>query len=582
MSRRSGGGQGTRPGVAMTLCVLFALLAAAALYFAEKHQAPAPAPQPIPAPVVAPDPAAGQQAARVLDEDDRIEANVFGRPQDHPLPGLPTVVLGPQPQPYTLNSLIGSGTAHRVDAKTVDLLKSVIVAPGAVLDVEAPGTTLRLASGPGGFASIVGWQAGITLAGSGAAPLTITSWNQAAKGPDTSVADGRAYIRGIGADLSLHFVHATSLGFWSGRTGGVAITGIAAGAATGTISNTQVDQNHYGLYADDVAKLTVADSTFSHNELTGVLLHRGTTNAVVERTVAEANGADGFVADRGSESIVLRNLTATANQGDGVRLDGRPLAEDSGPAGASNVPHKDFRVEGSLVRANRDDGIRAVDGNHVVVTGNRVVGHQDGIVVTDGSVGVEISDNDVVGPVTAGIALRDGPSDVLVRANKVEGGSIGLQVRDARAELRDNIVSGATGHGVSVVGAAGGTIAEGNSLRGAGASALDVARLAPQAVVTLKANDDSGWKVEVPIGDYLSDLVRDHPLLPLWVLVLLAPLALIVLRRSRSSHPYIEGAGRPEPPATAHDGRGETLLLPRPPVRQSGSRPLQPNGEGPR
>lgn len=584
MARRNGsGGQGTRPVVAMTMCVLFAIVAAVALWYADRQQTPAPPPQVAAQPAPKPDPAAGQQAARVLDEDDRIEANVFGRPQAHPLPSPPTVVLAPRPQPYTLDSLVALGSANRVNPTTVDLLRSIVVAPGARLDVEAPGTTLRLTSGPAGFTSIVGWKGAITLAGSAAAPLTVTSWDGAAKGPDTAVGDGRAYIRSIGADLSLHFVHVTSLGFWSGRTGGVALTGTGAAPSTGTITNTQVESGHYGLFTDDIAKLAVADSTFNHNELTGVLLHRGTANVVIERSVAEANGADGFVADRGSESVALRQITATANHGDGVRLDGRPLAEDSGPAGASNVPHKDFRLEGSLVRANQDDGVQTLDGDHVVITGNRVVGHQEGIVVTGQSVDVEVSANEVVGSASAGIALRDGPTNVVVRANKVEGGAIGLQVRDAHVQLRDNVVSDATNHGLSVVGEAGGTTAEGNSLRGAGASAVDVARLAPDALVTLNANDDSGWKVQVPIGDYVTGLVRDHPLLPLWVLVLLAPLALVVLRRRRSSRPYIEGAGEPEPPAvTGLDARGETLLLPRSLVGRPVSPQLPPNGGGPR
>jgi hypothetical protein len=61
----------------------------------------------------------------------------------------------------------------------------------------------------------------------------------------------------------------------------------------------------------------------------------------------------------------------------------------------------------------------------------------------------------------------------------------------------------------------------------------------------------------------VSDLVRDHPLLPLWALVLLTPLALILVHRRRGTRPYVEGGGVPEPPATPLDDRGETLLIPR-------------------
>lgn len=56
--------------------------------------------------------------------------------------------------------------------------------------------------------------------------------------------------------------------------------------------------------------------------------------------------------------------------------------------------------------------------------------------------------------------------------------------------------------------------------------------------------------------------MRDHPLLPLWALVLLLPVALIWLRRRRSGRPYVEGSGVVELPATLDD-RGETVLVPR-------------------
>ena len=117
----------------------------------------------------------------------------------------------------------------------------------------------------------------------------------------------------------------------------------------------------------------------------------------------------------------------------------------------------------------------------------------------------------------------DGPSGVVVKGNRIDGGEIGLQVRDGRADLRDNVVTAATSHGLSVVGAADGSTVEGNSLAGAGASALDVTRVAPPAVVTVGANNVDGWHVQVSPSEYVSDVIRDHPLLPLWVLVLLAP-----------------------------------------------------------
>lgn len=547
----------------MLLCVTFALLAVAGLWFADRLTAPAPAPAGPTAPPSAPASTDDKQSALVVDEDARIESAVFGRPRPGEQRGPATAVLVPRRAPYTLQSLLAIGAATRANPTTVDLVRSVVALPGANLDVEAPGTTLRLASTPAGFTSIVGWEGAITLAGSAAAPLTVTSWDPAAKGPDVALADGRAYVRGIGTALTLRFAHVDALGFWSGRTGGIALTGLADHPATGAISDTEVTGDHYGLFATDVDKLVVTAAAFRHSELSGVLLHRGTANVVVERSIAEANGTDGFAADRGSQAIALRQVTAVGNAGDGVRFDGGPLAEDAGPAGASNVSHRDFRLENSTSRDNRDDGVRAIDTDQLVVTGNQVAGQQEGIVVSGRSPGAQITGNTVSGALSAAIAVRDGPSGVLVRGNRIDRATIGLQVRDARVDMRDNAVTGATSHGVSVVGDVDGTSLAGNTLVGAGASAVDIARVAPTAVVTVGPNDETGWHVVVPLGEYLTDLVRDHPLLPVWVLVLLAPLALIVVRRRRATRPYVEGAGVPEPPATSVDGHGETLLIPR-------------------
>jgi hypothetical protein len=266
-------------------------------------------------------------------------------------------------------------------------------------------------------------------------------------------------------------------------------------------------------------------------------------------------------------------VSAIGNAGDGVRFNGAPIAEDAGPAGASNVPHRNFHLENSLVRDNRGDGVQATDTDQLVIAGNQLIGHDDGIVVTGRSPGAQITNNTIRGAVGAGIAVRVGPFGAVVKGNRIDGPEIGLQVRDAQADLRDNVVTGATSHGLSVVGAANGSTVEGNSLSGAGASALDVARVAPPAVVTVGPNKIDGWHVQVSPSEFVSDLIRDHPLLPLWALVLLAPVALVLVRRRLGSRPYVEGGGEVEAPASAQDVQGETLLIPLSGIRQQAPAP---------
>ena len=132
-----------------------------------------------------------------------------------------------------------------------------------------------MTSTPAGFTSIVGWRGALTLAGARGPTADDHELGPGRKWSGPRVGDGRAYIRDVGAALTLRFVRAGALGFWSGRTGGIALTGLQESAATGAISDTEISDNHYGLFTSDVNKLTVTATTFRRSELAGVLLHRG-------------------------------------------------------------------------------------------------------------------------------------------------------------------------------------------------------------------------------------------------------------------------------------------------------------------
>ena len=214
--------------------------------------------------------------------------------------------------------------------------------------------------------------------------------------------------------------------------------------------------------------------------------------------------------------------------------------------------------------------MQAVDADDLAVIGNVVTGHGNGIVLTGAIVGARVEDNQVSGAITAAIAVRDGPTGVAVGRNRIDGGLLGIQVRAARTEARSNTVEAATGHAVTLVGAVSGSTVADNILAGQGRSALDTARIDTDAVVTLDANDMTGWVVEIPLSERVTDIVRDHPLLPLWVVVLLLPVLLLAVRlrrRRRPARPYPEVAAPP-------DRTAETKLVPlafRRPPRMSGS-----------
>jgi hypothetical protein len=93
-----------------------------------------------------------------------------------------------------------------------------------LLSTDGP-LQLRLQSNANGFTSIVSFGGTLDFEGTSSSPVSITSYDPSTGSPDRLVTDGRAYIRSIGGTVTMNYVHVSDLGFWSGRTGGVAITG---------------------------------------------------------------------------------------------------------------------------------------------------------------------------------------------------------------------------------------------------------------------------------------------------------------------------------------------------------------------
>ncbi|MGH3900335.1 MAG: right-handed parallel beta-helix repeat-containing protein [Pseudonocardiaceae bacterium] len=500
---------------------------------------------------------ARSQAALVAAEDTRLLSQLRGMPWASPAyldkeHGAAAAILTTRRAPYTLESLLLLGAAERIDASTVALINSVLVGPGAKLILDAPGTTLRLTSTPTGFTSLVGWKGSIELIGAPGRPLTLTSWDPATNRPDQQVADGRAYVRVAGSDLQTHFTAISHLGFWSGRTGGLAVTGSESAIGTGSITDTTVHANHYGFFSSDTNGLTIADSTFDGATADGILLHQGSTGTTIRTSTIRGNTGSGVVADRGASEVTLRHVTAERNGTDGIRFDGRPLAERPGAAGASLDGQRGFRVQDSAVRFNAGNGVLVWDADDTVVAGTGVVDNAEGIVVRGATKHAKISTNAVTSSAGAAIAVRDGATDVTVDRNTVASADTGVQVRSASADVQDNTITGARAHGVSFQGAAQGSAARGNTLAGSGPSGVDLARLDAGVAVSVVNNSEDQWQVTMSVSDRLRRLFLDRPLLALWASLLVLPIVASLLgqrrrRQRQPAHPY------PDHPALAFD-----------------------------
>jgi hypothetical protein len=464
--------------------------------------------------------------------------------------GVDTLVLTAGGPGYGLADLERLHAAEVRPDGAVLLTMPVFVAPGARLTIDAPGTTLRLRSEASGFASLVAWKAELHLAGAHGAPLRLISWDPAAGAPDTDLVDGRAYVRDVSGDMQLRYVAASHLGFWAGRTSGVAWTGSRSAEATGLIENSSFRGNHYGAFASRGRGLRVSDSHFAGNAVDGLSLHRSTAEAAVEGSSASGNGRHGFSADQGSESIAYSRVTANDNTAYGIFFSGRPLSDGQSAGGASLRTYGRLAIDGGLLHGNGRAGLRVTDGHFVDVAGTRVAGNADGIVLVGTSSPTAVRDTVVTGAHRFGITVTDGAATV--SGNRVTGSRTAIRVRDSEASVAGNTVAQASAHGISVVGASDGSTVTDNTVGGRGPSGLDLFRLDPGTSVDASGNDVRGWTQDRDNWEYWTSFLPSHPMLLLWVVMLGLPL--VGVRRSRrhriplGSAPYQDELRRERPP----------------------------------
>jgi parallel beta-helix repeat protein len=509
--------------------------------------------------------------------------------------GMPTgftLVLTPRSAPYTIDDLLelGPQTFLRMNDGSFLLTEHLIVVPGATLQLSRPGgLDLRLASGPDGFATIVSLGGTIEVIGEDSAPVRIGGWDVAAGAPDDELTDGRAYLRAIGGRFVARYVELSDLGFWSGRTGGLALTGtdrpdsgaIVAASPAGeagaptllddvtvqpagpleagqdayafgltvpennwvstSIQHLSATRNAFGLFVSGANGVEVVDSSFSDNQLGGVVLHRYVTNGSITRTTSSSNGGNGFTLARATTGIVISESTADGNAGSGFRLDGRPLAEEPSAVGASLRSYGNNSLSNSTATDNGRFGIEVVGGFNIGVQNNRVDGHDMGIWVSGPSERIAVVGNTVVDSDRHGLALVDGVTDATVTGNVVDGSSTGIYLRDSAGMVNGNTVADARSHGVSFVGGVDGSEASYNVLAGSGSSALDTRR--SHGDIASTTNNTDGWHDTTGWVVIFKKLLQ--PMTALWsaLAVLIVVSAIRGRRGDRPiEHPYARQA----------------------------------------
>ncbi|GAQ64192.1 MULTISPECIES: right-handed parallel beta-helix repeat-containing protein [Streptomyces] len=496
-----------------------------------------------------------------------------------------TLVLTERSNAYTVSDLLelAPQTFVRQPDGAYLLTENIYLNAGAKLKLSNPGgLTLRMASSNKGFVSIVSFGGRLTLEGTPQAPLRITSWNDKKNKPDKDVRDGRAYIRAIGGQFSMKYAKVGDLGFWSGRTGGLSLTGtdrpdtgniedstVSPGTKAGSggvvaqpsgslatpdtrfsvpslsyvsaeIGHSTLTGNAYGLFLSGANGVSISDSTVRKSLEHGLVLHRFVTNAVVERTVSKENGGDGFVLARATEQVRVSGSTAEGNGGNGFTLSGRPLASGPSASGESISSYGSNSVSDSIARDNGHYGIEIFGGKDVGVQNNRVEGGDMGIVARKDATKVAITGNRLTGQSRQGISVRDGVTAATITGNIVEGTETGIYVRDSVGEIRGNTIQDGTNHGITMVGGVSESVITYNVISGVGPSAVDTTRA--HGDIAVRQNQTFAWhdtsSFWVKFRHYAS------PMTLLWTFILLLILVSALLGRRQSRRGNRRGGRR--------------------------------------
>jgi hypothetical protein len=456
-----------------------------------------------------------------------------------------TVVLTPDKLVYTmddLRSLLGTALIPQGNGAYL-LTKSLAVSPGTTLALRSQDVDeLRLASDPSGITTIVSFGGTLEFTGTASRPLQITSWDAAASGPDADPTDGRAYVRSLGGVFTMSYAHVADLGFWSGRTAGLALTGTnfaTAGTAlvTGSILDSTITGDAYGIFVTSASGITIGRVTVADSLLDGVLLHRSVTEVNVYSTTATHSGGSGFVADRGVNGVTFTSVSATSNGKDGILLDGQPLADGPSASGASIGGTGKHTVSDSTASHNAKTGIEVIGADGVNLLRNTVESNDMGIVVRAKADGVAITDNTIRSQERFGVYLREGATNATISGNEIVAGRTAIFLRDSTGTVRNNTIERASGHAISLVGGVGTSKVTDNVVGGRGTSAIDTFRADGKPLV--ENNDDSAWRA--PSLAYAIAHWVFHPLRITWVAILVLMVLSALFgrhKRWRREHPY--------------------------------------------
>jgi hypothetical protein len=509
-----------------------------------------------------------------------------------------TLVLTARREPYTVEDLLNLAPQTFVQRPDGSFLLSehLVIQQGATLNIAASGgLELLMASDGESFVSIVNMGGRLNITGAEGAPIKVASFDRDNEKADTLTDDGRAYIRSIGGQIYLEHAELSDLGFWSGRTGGLSLTGTDRpnGGSLDELGETlevgkraqrereaagksaepeeRVDINGRASLSEvlpagdlpvplvDVANpqysfvsASITDTTVRGNAFG--LFVSGANGLDVRRSTFSDSLVDGIVMHRYVVNAVVEASAANGNGGDGIVLARATTGIVVSEVEAEENSRNGITISGlPLADGPSATGISVGSyGNNSVANSRLTDNGRYGVEVVGGiNIGVlanELRGNDM------GVVVREGAEDVSVVGNRVvDSARQGIAVRDGVAEttVSGNVVSGGE---TSVYVRDSAVRVKGNTLDGASSHAASfvgavagtelqqntLSGRGPSAIDFKRAmdldrdswdNDASGWDDTTPFLVTLKRFLQ--PLTLMWIL-LAALLVFTALRGARS------------------------------------------------
>jgi hypothetical protein len=441
---------------------------------------------------------------------------------------------------YTAADLISDGALVRLPDGGALLKDNVFVASGARLDLASSDAgAIYLDNTPSGSASIVAWGGGLDFRGTRAHPLTLQGWDETTMTPARDTGTGRPYIREVAGTMTFQNARVSALGFWSGRTGGVAWTGLSTHPSYGGAILSTFTGNTYGAFVTRGRNLRFSGDLFESNQLDGLHLHRGTAGASATYSAAVRNGANGFHVDRATSRTWLQHDLSQHNTTNGFLVDGRPLVVSASASGNGVTPGQGTRIQNSAALGNGRTGILIEGGNRTVLRSDEVCAKLTGIALRYGASNAIVSGNDVRCGPRVGLSIGPTAPATLLSGNAVSGARIAVLVTSSgRIVIYNSLVTRATVFAISVRGANSIVTGKDNVFSGTGYRALDARADAKH--LALSGSNTAGWSYlhGITVFTYLGF----HPLAAFWLSLAFLVVAggLWTRRRPAPSHPYPE------------------------------------------